>query len=56
MKKNYIKPEMRVVKLQYRNRLLVGSGGDPYSVTNSPKSVYRGGKETLGDDDLDQIF
>jgi hypothetical protein len=54
MKKNYIKPEMRVVKLQNRNRLLVGS--DPYSVTNSPKSVYRGGEETLGDDDLDQIF
>ena len=54
MKKNYIKPEMRVVKLQYRNRLLGGS--DPYSVTNSPKSVYRGGEETLGDDDLDQIF
>ena len=55
MKKDYMKPTMRVVKLQYRNRLLVGSG-EPDGQDGTTKGVYRGGKNTITDDDLDQIF
>lgn len=55
MKKDYMKPTMRVVKLQYRNRLLVGSGGAD-GQDGTKKGVYRGGDDTLGDEDLDKIF
>lgn len=55
MKKDYMKPTMRVVELRHRTTLLVGSGG-PNRLDGTKKSVYRGGDDTLGDEDLDKIF
>jgi hypothetical protein len=52
MKKNYIKPEMRVVKLQYRNRLLVGSGGEQPSGWNGQKlGTYRDSADRIESED-----
>ena len=34
-KKNYQKPDMRVVKLRYHSHLLEGSDPDPYDSNNS---------------------
>ena len=56
MKRNYIKPEMRVVDLQFSTCMLADSGVDPKSYNNSTMGIYRGGDEKLTDDDLDDIF
>jgi len=52
MKKEYMKPEQRVVELRHRTQLLTGSGlgrsvttqgvdeGDEFTIDNTPSSVW----------------
>lgn len=54
MKKNYIKPDMQVVKLQHKSRLLVGSGEGPNGYNNQQMRSYRGEGEHLTSED--EIF
>ena len=52
MKKNYIQPDMQVVKLQPRYRLLVGSN-NPSGYNNSKVSSFRGeGEQLTSEDDI----
>ena len=52
MKKNYIQPQMQVVKLQPRYRLLVGSN-TPDGYSGKTVSTYRGdGEQLTSEDDI----
>ena len=53
MKKEYLKPAMRAVKLRHRQNLLVGSPGGYDSKT---LGSYRGGEDTVTDEDEDTLF
>ena len=52
MKKNYMKPTMRVVKMQHRQHILTGSG--PFGaedVGNSEEITWKDGGFADGEDD-----
>ena len=51
MKKNYIQPDMQVVKLQPRYRLLVGSSNTPNGYDGKTVSTYRGVDEQISSED-----
>ena len=53
MKKEYLKPAMRAVKLRHRQNLLVGSPG---GYDGKALGSYRGGDDTVTDDDEDTLF
>ena len=53
MKKEYLKPAMRAVKLRHRQNLLVGSPG---GMDNQTLRGYRGGDDTVTDDDEGTLF
>ena len=53
MKKVYMKPAMRAVKLRHRQNLLVGSPG---GMDNQTLRGYRGGDDTVTDDDEGTLF
>ena len=49
-KKEYMKPAMRVVKLQHKNHILAGSGGAK-GVSNSDGITWKDGGFTSGEGD-----
>jgi hypothetical protein len=52
MKKNYMKPTMRVVKMQHRQHILAGSGlRGVKSVNNSENINWKDGGFVDGEDD-----
>ena len=53
MKKEYLKPAMRAVKLRHRQNLLVGSPG---GYDGKALGSYRGGDDTVTDEDEDTLF
>ena len=53
MKKVYMKPAMRAVKLRHRQNLLVGS---PNSMDGKTLGSYCGGDDTVTDEDEDTLF
>lgn len=53
MKKVYMKPAMRAVKLRHRQNLLVGSPG---GYDGKALGGYRGGDDTVTDNDEDTLF
>ena len=53
MKKEYMKPAMRAVKLRHRQNLLVGSPG---GYDGKTLGGYRGGEDTVTDEDEDTLF
>ena len=53
MKKVYMKPAMRAVKLRHRQNLLVGS---PNSMDGKTLGSYRGGDDTVTDGNEDTLF
>ncbi len=53
MKKEYLKPAMRMVKLRHRQNLLVGSPG---GYDGKALRGYRGGGDTVTDDDEGTLF
>ena len=53
MKKVYMKPAMRAVKLRHRQNLLVGSPG---GYDGKALGGYRGGDDTVNDGEEDTLF
>ncbi len=53
MKKEYLKPAMRAVKLRHRQNLLVGS---PNSMDGKTIGSYLGGDDTVTDGEEDTLF
>lgn len=53
MKKEYLKPAMRAVKLRHRQNLLVGSPG---GYDGKALRGYRGGDDIVTDNDEDTLF
>ena len=53
MKKEYLKPAMRAVKLRHRQNLLVGS---PNSMDGKALRGYRDAEDIVTDNDEDTLF
>ena len=53
MKKEYLKPAMRAVKLRHRQNLLVGSPG---GYDGKALGSYRDAEDTVTDDDEGTLF